>query len=51
MLDFWRNIVGQCPSGLEPLEYTFSCICVFLVIILLFKFIISLTKFFERSKF
>ena len=44
MLEIFQNIVGACPEGCEPIQYVFCCICVLMVIILFFKFIISLSK-------
>ena len=44
MLEILRNIIGQAPAGCEPLEYAFCGILVCMVIILSYKFIISLIK-------
>lgn len=46
MLDLWIKAVGNCPQGCEALQYVFCCICVIMVITLIFRFIINLLKIF-----
>lgn len=44
MLEIWRNLVGNCPTGLEPIEYMLCSVAIIFVITLIFRFIISLIK-------
>ena len=44
MLELWRNALGTVPAGFEVIEYTFCSVAVILVVILIFRFIITLIK-------